>query len=52
MTREEIIEALEKVCDLFEEIQRRKAVLEAERILAIKVGDYTFKELAEKALKE
>jgi len=32
-TEEELIKALEKACDLFEEIQRKKAVLQAEEII-------------------
>jgi len=35
----ELIEALERACELFEEIQKRKAIIEAEEI--IKEGQLT-----------
>lgn len=33
MTEQELIEALERACELFEEIQRQLAVKEAEEII-------------------
>ena len=33
MEAEELIKQLDRACDLFDEIQRRKAVLEAEEVI-------------------
>ncbi len=39
MTEQEIIEALERCCDLFDRIEEKKTVLEVEHILATKPKD-------------